>query len=174
MAGGSSGRLGARILQVKNGFHGKPGRQDGKPSVVSKMLPLTGTRGHVVAALLDEGRQGQRVLREMRDGVPPLEMHSAGSGGGSSVVVTWGHLCVVEPRRSGRPGGDGYLFRGVTWADNYWLFCDDKEKLVRVVHGIQEELLDLYVEPKPEPLWWAITYKEEDETTLQVGERREK
>ena len=29
MAGGSSGRLGARVLQVQNGFHGKVGCEDG-------------------------------------------------------------------------------------------------------------------------------------------------
>ena len=42
-----------------------------KPSVVSKILSLIGTHGHVVAALL-AGRERVGMLREMRDGIPLL------------------------------------------------------------------------------------------------------
>ena len=40
------------------------------------------------------------------------------------------------------------------WADNYWPFSDDKEKLVCMVNDIIEEMLVLDMEPKPESLWW--------------------
>ena len=43
------------------------------------------------------------------------------------------------------------------------------EKLVHVVNEITEQLLDL--QPKPEPLWWASTHKDENGTTLKVENR---
>ena len=50
-------------------------------------------------------------------------------------------ICVVESRGEVEDQGSGdflserkfdheYLFRGAMWADNYWSFSDDKEKLV--------------------------------------------
>ena len=88
---------------------------------------------------------------------------------------TRGHVRAVESRGEqdqevrlafGGCFGDEYLFRGMTWADNYWLFSDDKEKLVCMVNDIVEELPDLDMEPKLESL-------EEDATSLKV-EGREK
>ena len=52
-----------------------------------------------------------------------------------------------------------YVLRGMMWADNNWLICDNKERLVRMVNDIIEELLDLDMEPKPESLWWTSTHK---------------
>ena len=40
-----------------------------------------------------------------------------------------------------------YVLRGMTWDVNYWLLCDNKERLV--------ELLNLDMEHKPE--WWTCT-----------------
>ena len=57
------------------------------------------------------------------------------------------------------------------WADNYWLFSDDKEKLVCMVNDIIEELLDLDMEPQLDS-WWPSTDKEEDVMTLKVGKQR--
>ena len=37
------------------------------------------------------------------------------------------------------------------WADNYWLFCDNRE-IDMQVNDIIEELLDLDMEPKPASL----------------------
>ena len=51
------------------------------------------------------------------------------------------------------------------WADNKWIFSDDKEKLTWMVNHIIEELLDLDVKPKLE----SSTNKDEDETTLKEG-----
>ena len=44
---------------------------------------------------------------------------------------------------------------------NYWLFSDDKEKLVCMVNDIMEELSDLGMEPKRESSWWTSTQKKE-------------
>ena len=38
--------------------------------------------------------------------------------------------------------------RGMMWADNYWLFSDNREKLICMVNDLIEELLDLDMEPK--------------------------
>ena len=50
-----------------------------------------------------------------------------------------------------------YVLRGMMWADNYWLFCDNRERLVCMVNDTIEELLDLDMEPKPESPWWTCT-----------------
>ena len=64
-----------------------------------------------------------------------------------------------------------YVLRCMMWADNYWLFCDNKERLTCMVNDIIEELLDLDMEPKPESLWWTRAYNDEDGATLKVGNR---
>ena len=61
------------------------------------------------------------------------------------------------------------MLRGMVWADSYWLFCDNKEKLVCMVNDITGERLDLDMEPKPESLWWTSTYKDEGAATLKRG-----
>ena len=56
-------RFGTRVLQIQCGPLGEPGREDGdvtKPSVVLKVLSLTGVHGHVAAALLAEMQDVQR------------------------------------------------------------------------------------------------------------------
>ena len=57
------------------------------------------------------------------------------------------------------------------WADNWWLFCDNKERLVCTVNDFFEALLDLNMEPKPESLW-SNTFQDEYGATLMVGNRR--
>ena len=64
-----------------------------------------------------------------------------------------------------------YTLRSLMWADNYWLFCHDREILVHLVNDIIEELLDLDMEPKPESLWWTSSYEEEGQITLKVTGR---
>ena len=54
-----------------------------------------------------------------------------------------------------------YVLEGVMRADNYWLFCDHKERLVCMVNDVIEELLDLDLEPKPQSLWWTRTCQDE-------------
>ena len=52
--------------------------------------------------------------------------------------------------------------------DNYWMFIDNREKLICMVNDIIEELLDLDMEPKPESLWRTSTHEHEDMSTLSV------
>ena len=52
-----------------------------------------------------------------------------------------------------------HSLRSMMWADNYWLFCDSKERLVCMVSDIIEELLDLDTVPKQESLWWTTTHR---------------
>ena len=79
----------------------------------------------------------------------------------------------MESQRLGLPFGgqhdNEYVLRGMMWADNFWLFCDNRERLIFIVNDIIEELMDLDMEPKPEPLWWTSTHKDEDMTTFRVG-----
>ena len=69
----------------------------------------------------------------------------------------------------GKEGDGECFFSGMMWADNYWIFSDDKEKLTCMINDIIEEFLDLDLEPKAESLWWMSTYKEEDKSTLKMG-----
>ena len=43
-----------------------------------------------------------------------------------------------------------------------------------MVKEIIDELMDLDLEPKQEPLWWKSTYKAEETPTLEVGSRRKR
>ena len=79
----------------------------------------------------------------------------------------------MEGPTAGLPFADNreFVLRGMMWADNYWLFCDKRDRLICMVNDI-EELLDLDVEPKPESPWWTSTHKHEDMTTRRVGRGR--
>ena len=78
-------------------------------------------------------------------------------------------MCSGELRKSGEPKAGSYPSVGSTsmsapcggmmWADNYWMFSDNREKLTCMVNDIIEELLDLDLQPKPESLWWTSTHK---------------
>ena len=91
----------------------------------------------------------------------------------------WPSPCCGKLKKSGKPkvlglpcGGQHdseYVLRGMMWTDNYWLFCENKKRLLCMVNDIIEELLDLDMEPKTESLWWTSTCKEEEKNTLQVG-----
>ena len=61
--------------------------------------------------------------------------------------------------------------RSMMWADKYWIFSDNRDKLICMVNDIIEDLLELDMEPKPESLWWTSTHKHEDMTTLSVGSK---
>ena len=69
-------------------------------------------------------------------------------GGSRCCAYACGQIRVVESRGkvSGRPDGwrlafDGgndceFVLRGILWADNCWLFCDNEESLVAVVNNV--------------------------------------
>ena len=73
----------------------------------------------------------------------------------------WPNTYCGKQRRNRKPklGGwrskeketNAYLSSGTMWADNDWLFCDDKEKLTWRVIDIIEKLLILDVEPQLAP-----------------------
>ena len=44
------------------------------------------------------------------------------------------------------------LHVSIVWLDNNWMFSDDRENLKCMVNDIIEELVDLDMEPKLEPL----------------------
>ena len=60
-----------------------------------------------------------------------------------------------------------YVLRSMMWADNYRLFCHNREFL-HMVNEIIEELMNLDMVPLPESLWWTSSYEEEDKLTLKV------
>ena len=123
------------------------------------------THAHIVAALREEneGREGVCLLRECRGALGTAAWRLLSSGERCQ------HTYCGKPKGSGRPrdgeimfgekGDDEYRFGGRMWADNCWIFCDDKEKLTWMVNDIVEEMMDLDLEPTPESLWWTSTYR---------------
>ena len=53
----------------------------------------------------------------------------------------------------GREEGDEYRFISFTWANNYWMFSDDNDKLTWMVNDIVEDLMGLDMEPEHESFW---------------------
>ena len=122
-----------------------------KPSVV---------HGHLTAALSAEMRDVGRVcvLRKR------ARRNSDTQGAFAKVVwklrccgAAWPSTCCGKQKKIGRQRagrspfggqhGSEYVLRGMSWADNYWLFCDNRERLTCMVNDIIEELLDLDMEP---------------------------
>ena len=153
------------------------------PSVVSKIVTLTGVHGHLTAALLADMQdvQGSACFENSE-----TEFRYSGCirQGGVEVLVLWGRVAkYVLWKAEEKWKANGWelpfggqqnnedVVRGMMWADNHWLFCDNREKLMCMVNDIIEELLDLDMEPKPESPWWTSTHKHEDMTTLRVGSR---
>ena len=136
-----------------------------KPSVVSKILSLSGDHGHVVAALLEEMQdvQGSASFENCETEFRYSRCIRQGGVEPQYWGVAWPKKCLAF--------GGKYdiecMVRGMMWARNYWLFSDSKDQLVCMVKNIIAELLDM--EPKPELLWWTSTHKNEDVTTPQVG-----
>ena len=94
----------------------------------------------------------------------------------------WPNTCHGKPRESEKARGWGlsfggendneqYVLRGMMWADNHWLFCDNKERMVCMVNDIIAELLELDMEPKTESLRWTSTHHGEEKKTSRVGNR---
>ena len=99
-------------------------------------------------------------------------MHPLRRCGHSCAVGAHCQICALESRGKVRRQHDNEdKLRGMMWADNYWLFSDNREKLICMVNDIIEELLDLDVEPKPESLWWTSTHKHQDTQNVRVGSR---
>ena len=52
-----------------------------------------------------------------------------------------------EPKAGVYPSDNEYALRGLMWADNCWLFSDNRERLISTVNDIIEELMDLTWSP---------------------------
>ena len=78
---------------------------------------------------------------------------------------TRGQIRVVAEEKRQKTYDNQYVLRGMMWARNYWLFCDNRVRLVSMVNDIIEELLDLDMEPKLESLWWTSTHHAEEKET---------
>ena len=133
-----------------------------KPSVVSKILSLIGSHGHVVAALLAEMQdvEGTACFENCETEFRYSEWEAPVLLWRVAKYVLW----KTEERWKARgwslsfgvePDNE-YVLRSMMWADNNWLFCHGREILVHLVNDIIEELLNLDMEPKPETLWWKF------------------
>ena len=105
-------------------------------------------------------------------------MHPLRRCGGSCEAHCQVHALESGEKRGEPKAGDfggqhdnEYTLRGMMWADNFWLFIDNREKLICMVNDIIEELLDLDMERNPESLWWTSTFQDENMRTLRVGVR---
>ena len=154
-----------------------------KPSVVPKILTRTGVHGHLTAALLAE-MQDVRGSTSVENCETEFRYSRCIRQGGVEAPVLWRRIAkyvLWKAEEKWRAQGWGlsfggqldneYALRGMMWADNYWLFSDNREKLICTVNDIIEELLDLDMERNPESLWWTSTFKDEDMRTLRVGVR---
>ena len=120
----------------------------------------------------DAGREVICLLRELRDGVSLLTLHTTRQHGGTSSLEEGGQIRTAESRKEVEGHGTGILFGGggddghrlsdVRCSDNYWIFSDDREKLMWMVNDIIGEVMDLDMEPKAESLWWTSAHKAEE------------
>ena len=82
--------------------------------------------------------------------VPPaskIVRRSSGIRSASAKNVLWKAEEKWKARGWGLPYGgkndNEYVLRGTMWADDDWLFCDNRERMVCMVKDIIEELLGL-------------------------------
>ena len=131
-----------------------------EPSVVSRILTLTGVHGHLTAALLAEVQDVRRSAcfentETEFSGVRGAFVNAVGvlwrwRGSSFAVGVLLWKAEKCRAKRWGLPFGgqhdNEYVLRGMMWADNCWLFCDN-ERLTCTVNEIIEELVDLDMGP---------------------------
>ena len=158
MAGRSPDRFATSALQVQYGLCGKLGREDGV------------RRGQALSDIedshLDRSSRtlGGSLAGEMQDvrGSGCCENYETSfryskciRQGGVEAPVFWGRVAkyvvwkAEEKWKAGRWGlpfggkkDNENVLRSMMWADNYWQFCDNKERLACMVNDINEELLD--------------------------------
>ena len=103
-----------------------------KPSVVSKLLTLTGVHGHLAAALLAE-MQDVRGSACFGNSETELRYSRCIRQGGLEAAVLWGRVAKYVLWKAEAKGWElstdnEYLLRGMMCADNYWLFCEKKRE----------------------------------------------
>ena len=122
---------------------------------MSKILSLFRTHGHVVAALLAE-MQDVKGSACFENCETEFRYSKCTRQGGVEAPVLWGRVAKYVLRKAeerwkvrgwglsfGEESDNEYVLRSMMWADNYWLFCHNREILVHIVNDIIEELLDL-------------------------------
>ena len=132
-----------------------------KPSVVSKILTVTGVHGHLTAALLAE-MQEVRGSACFEKSETEVRYRESIRQGGLEAPVLRGRVAEYFGKVKWKANGwrlpwggqqdNNFVLRGMMWADNYWLFCDNRDGLMCMVNDSIEELLDLDMAPKPESL----------------------
>ena len=147
------------------------------PSVVSKILTLTGVHGPLTAALLSETQdvRGSACSENSETGF----RHSRCiRHGGVEALVLWG--CVTKyvfwkADEKWKAKGWRLPFDGQTtlnmcclawWELTTAGYCATTKRDWYVVNDFIDELLDLDMEPKPQSLWWTCTERGEDTTML--------
>ena len=119
-----------------------------RPSVVSKVLSLIGTHGHLVAALFAE-MQDVKGSACFENCETEFRYSKCIRQGGVEAPVLWERvakyvLWKAEEKWKARGwelsfGGESdnaYVLRSMMWADNYRLFCHDREILVHIVNDV--------------------------------------
>ena len=142
---------------------------------MSRILADMGTHGHVVAALLQEMKdvKGPACFENCETEFLYSQRMRQGSEEAPVLSEKWSNMSCGSPRGSRRPrvgwvcSVEKEMMQIQWWADMR-IFCDDQEKLTRMVNFI-DELMDLDMEPKPESMWWTSTYTAEDGLTLKAG-----
>ena len=111
-----------------------------EPSVVSKILTRTGVHGHLTAALLAE-MQDVWGSASFENCETEFRYSRCIRQGGVEAPVVWRRTAkhvlwkAKEKRRAqgwglsfGGQHDNEHALRGMMWADNYWLFSDNREK----------------------------------------------
>ena len=187
MAGGQADRHAARIVQIQHGLNGKLGCEDGirRDQAISDIAdshldecpwPPDGCSagrdaGCSGSACFENSETEFRYSRCSRQG----DVEAPVLRGRVAKHVRWKAEEKWKAEGRGSPFSgqhdNEHVLRGMMWADNDLLFCDNRERLVCMVNDIIEELLDLDMEPKLESVWCTSTHKHEDVSTLRVGSR---
>ena len=142
------------------------------------MLTCMGIHGHVAAVLLKEKTdvRGFALFENCETEFRFSRCIRQGSEESPVLCERWVKYVWRKAERKWKAkgwrimfgGDDEHRFSGVMWADNYWLFNDDREMLKYLVHDIIEELMILDMESQPEFLWWTRTNKAEDGLALEL------
>ena len=132
--------------------------------------PGVGTRGHVVAALLEEMKdiRGSACFKNC---VAEFRYSGCIRQGSVEALVLWRKIakCVLwrgeekwKARRWGLWFGgeddDQHRFGCMMWADNCRIFSHDRVVLTVMIKDLIGEVMGLDMEPKPESLWWKSTF----------------
>ena len=146
-----------------------------RSTVVSKILTLIGVHGHLTAAPLAEMRD-VRESASFENSETEVRYSRCIRQGGVEAPVLWGRvakdvLWKAEKKWKikgwelpfGGQHDNDFVLRGMMWADNYWLLCDNRE-------------IDMHGERHQSRNYWTWTWNPsrnrfEEKDTIQAGSR---